>query len=70
MYSQGDNTDLQSNGKNPANCDRLMHCTESPLRMLVAEALPALSPLLEASSSDRYTLVGGDALIQGSWVLL
>ncbi|CAE7527868.1 unnamed protein product [Symbiodinium pilosum] len=29
------------------------------------EALPALSPLLEASSSDRYTLVGGDALIQG-----
>ena len=31
-----------------------------------AEALPALGPLLDSSGSDRYTLVGGDALIQSS----
>ncbi|CAE7861257.1 unnamed protein product, partial [Symbiodinium sp. KB8] len=30
------------------------------------EALPALGPLLDSSGSDRYTLVGGDALIQSN----
>jgi len=30
------------------------------------EALPALGPLLDSSGSDRYALVGGDALIQSN----
>ncbi|CAE7041812.1 unnamed protein product [Symbiodinium sp. CCMP2456] len=30
------------------------------------EALPAMGPLLDSSGSDRYALVGGDALIQSN----
>merc|ERR1712062_826900 len=32
----------------------------------VREALPAFQPLLDASSLERYTLIGGDALIESS----
>ncbi|CAE7207829.1 unnamed protein product [Symbiodinium sp. CCMP2592] len=38
----------------------------SAVRQCLTEALPALWPLLEASSLDRYALVGGDALIERS----
>merc|ERR1712183_271432 len=32
----------------------------------VVEILPALRPLLKASSQDEYTLIGGDSLIEAN----
>ena len=41
-------------------------CARVALLCRCTEALPALGPLLDSSGSDRYALVGGDALIQSS----